>query len=227
VDGFVFDVDGVIADTARLHLAAWRRIAEEEGLSFDERVAGELRGLSREASLRRLLDGRQIPPEEFAEITRRKNAYYLAAVESLGACDALPGAEKLVRDLARLGIRCAAASASRNARAVLERVGVRGLLEAVIDGNDEAASKTGLHRFLLAAAAVGVEPGRCVVVEDSAAGAATARSLGMRVVGVGDPAALCAATLVFESLRGVDARILLKWLGAARSPSASLTTIRQ
>lgn len=209
----LFDVDGVIADTARLHTSAWRRLAEEEGLPFDEDCADALRGLSREASLRRLLDGRPVPDETFAAMTARKNAYYTEALREIGPSDAMDGAAALISEFAAMGIRRAAVSLSRNARAVLDRLELTDRFDAVVDGCVIGAAGDGaLDRYGRAAAALRVEPGRCLVIEDSAGGIAVARNLGMKTVGIGSPERLCAADLVFESLRGVRARNLCRWL---------------
>lgn len=212
IGGFLFDVDGVIADTAIHHLAAWRRIAEEEGLPFDDATARDLRGLPRDASLRRILGSRKIEAARFAALMEKKNACYVAALDALSPADILPGVLTLLGDLAHLAIRVAAVSASRNARTVLARVGLADRFEILVDGEDAFRATNGLHRFLLAAAALRLSPARCVVVEDSQAGVAAARSFGMRVIGLGDPRTLCAATLVFESLRGVRGKPLVKWL---------------
>lgn len=220
VSAILFDVDGVLADTARLHEAAWRRLAEREGLPLDDGTAQSLRGLSREASLRRILGERTVSPDRRQEMMDAKNADYLMLVERLTPDDVLPGARELLDDLADLGIRAAAVSASRNARRVLERLGLAGSLGVIADGEDESRSKTGLHRYLLAAAALHIEPARCAVVEDSAFGIAAARQFGMRTVGIGGRNTLSAATIVFESLRGIDGRCLLHWLSGVEFTEA-------
>jgi beta-phosphoglucomutase len=222
IGAFIFDVDGVIADTADLHKAAWRRLAEDEGFAFDDAAADPLRGLSREASLRRLLGPAEVSPERFAELTDRKNRYYLESLSTLTEADVLPGVRALLCGLGDLGIRLAAVSVSRNARSVLLRIDVVDRFDIVIDGSDLARFETDLRvgqrsslslpRFLQAARILKVEPGRCVVVEDSTSGIAMARTAGMRSVGIGHPDRLCAATMVFESLRGVDAATLIDWL---------------
>jgi beta-phosphoglucomutase len=209
VRAFLFDVDGVLADTARLHEAAWRRLAQREGLPFDHRTARDLRGLSREASLRRILGNRAAAPEHFVKMMDRKNADYLALVAQLTPLDVLPGALRLLKELRRLDLNIAAVSISRNARTVLDRLDLTHYFDAVVDGNDAAPSGDGRHRFLLAAAALHVEPGQCVVVEDSAVGVAAARQFGMKSIGVGDADALCAATMTLESLHDVEAEFLI------------------
>jgi kojibiose phosphorylase len=219
IAAFVFDVDGVLADTAGLHAAAWRRLAGEENVPVDEGLCDAVRGLSREASLRRVLAGREVDAPRAAEMMERKNRYYLELVGRLGPSDALPGGSELLERLRARGLRLAVASASRNARTVLERIGLRERFDVIIDGNDEARSEWGLHRYLLAAAGLRLSPRRCVVVDDSPAGVATAREAGMRTVGVGDPGRLCAATLTIPSLEAADADALLSGL-AGRPESA-------
>lgn len=235
VRAFLFDVDGVLADTARLHEEAWRRIAGREGLAFDDSVARDLKGRSREDSLRRILGNRRIPLDRFNAIMAAKNEEYLRLVDGLTPDDALPGARELLADLNERGIRTAAVSASRNARRVLGRLALAAdggdgppyRLEQVIDGNDEAASAGRLHRYLLAAAALRVDPAHCVVVEDSQAGIAAARQFGMRSIGLGEDTQLIGATLVFESLRGIEGRHLLHWLrgNKDRQVAAPLSTL--
>jgi len=212
IGAFLFDVDGVISDTAKHHTAAWRRLAQEEGLLFDDEIAAELAGLSRTDSLKRLLQGRRLPADRFDQLLDRKNEYYVAALRTLSEADLVPGVLPLLRDLRDAGLRLAAVSLSRNARQVLLRVGVVEAFDAIVDGVDAAKSTSGLNRFLLAARALRVEPGRCVVVEDSVSGVATARSVGMRTVGVGHHDRLCAATVVLESFSGTDASRLIRQL---------------
>ncbi|MFQ5495638.1 MAG: beta-phosphoglucomutase family hydrolase [Phycisphaerae bacterium] len=212
IGAFIFDVDGVIADTAPLHAAAWRRLAEEVGLPFDESLVDVVRGLSRADALNKLLAGRPVDPRAFEEMMARKNRYFVASLETLGPGDLLPGVAPLVDALTRLGVKLAAASVSRNARTVLRRVGLTDCFEAIIDGRDIAEHPGGPGRLALAAAALCVAPRRCIVVEDAAPGIAAARQLGMRTIGIGSPDRLPAADLLFHSLRGVEAGTLLHWL---------------
>jgi beta-phosphoglucomutase len=218
IGAMLFDVDGVLADTATLHTAAWRRLAGEEGLDFDETAAEALRGLPREDSLRRIIGNRQISPERFSELLDRKNGYYSADLKESGEHIVLPGVRLLLAGLGELNVKLAAVSLSRNARTVLLRARLVSHFDVIIDGSDLSESGPGSNRFLLTAKALDVEPSRCVVVEDAAAGIAAARAAGMRSVGIGDYDHLCAATMVLESLRGVDAGTLVFWLGHRSHP---------
>ncbi len=214
VAAFLFDVDGVITDTARLHAEAWRQLAHEKGLEFRPSDGDAVRGLSRDASLRLLLRGRRVAEDAFREMTERKNRYYLEQVRNLSSADMLPGFEALHAELAAQGVKCAAVSISRNARSVLESVGMADRLNAIIDGSDERLAADGCNRYLLAAADLGVEPRRCVVVEDSEAGVRSAKASDMMTIGLGDRRRLSHADLVFESLCGVRSRELLQWIGS-------------
>lgn len=209
IGAFLFDVDGVIADTAALHTAAWKKLADEEGLPFADADAQALRGLSRDDSLRRLLKGRVLAYEQFEEWKNRKNDYYVAALQNLSRKNLLPGLQRFLADLHARKIRLAAVSASRNARRVLDRVDIADRFEAIIDGLDESRATTGLHRYHLAAAALRIVPQRCVVVEDSTAGIALARSAGMKTIGLGDPQRLGAADVTLPSFEMANANDLL------------------
>lgn len=219
VGAVLFDVDGVITDTAERHTAAWRRLAQEEGLEFSDEMANALRGLSREDSLDRLLNGRLLSYDQFASLMERKNEYYVASLQTLTPADTLPGIVELLGYLRDEGIRTAAVSLSRNAQLVLDRVGLFDAFETIIDGLAQARSRGGLHRYLLAAKALRVDPMRCVVLEDSAFGIALARSAGMKTVGLGCARRLCAADVVFESLQGVEPTAVFRALGLM-SPNA-------
>lgn len=212
IRAFIFDVDGVLADTAELHAAAWRRLAEELNLPVLDGLTDAVRGLSRRDAIEKILDGRPVAPQALDEMMARKNGFYLAALAQLGPDSVLPGAARLIDDLRALGLKLAAASVSRNARTVLRQLEIIDAFDAVIDGNDVAAARAGLNQFALAAAALRVAPDRCVVVEDSPTGIASARQLGMKTLGVGDHRRLSAAGVVFESLEGVAAAPLLRRL---------------
>jgi beta-phosphoglucomutase len=205
VDAFLFDVDGVLADTAFLHTQAWARMAAEEGLPFDEDCAAALRGISRESSLLRILNGRTMPDDQFRAMLDRKNRYYVELLSDLSPGDALPGVFRLLDELLKCRIRVAAVSASRNARCVLERIGLVGRFEFIVDGNEESP----FNRYLLAARKMGIMPQHCVVVDDSAAGVVLARREGMCAIGLGMSDDLQAADLVLESLADASVDVIL------------------
>lgn len=215
IDAIIFDVDGVIADTAERHADAWRKLADEEGFVFDEAIADSLRGLSRAASLRRLLGDHEATPDEFKEMMERKNRYYVASLESLSPSDTLPGIERLMRQFAGMNVKVAAASASRNARLVLDRIGLAEQFDAIVDGNEVGRPKPAPDLFARAAARLRIKPNRCVVVEDAAAGVLAAHAAGMRSIGLGDADRLHMATLVLPTLDEIEATALIEMLDAA------------
>ncbi len=183
----IFDVDGVLVRTDALHEKSWRALAEREQLPFPEDLPDKLRGVSRERSLQLVLGGAfgRYTEGQRVAMMAHKNDAFLEAVHAMTPADTLPGVHGLLEELRRTGIRLAAASASRNARAVLDRVDLTTHLDAIIDGHDAPNAKPDPQCFLLAAQKLGVDPAHCVVVEDAPAGVQAALNAGMAVVGVG------------------------------------------
>lgn len=205
----VFDLDGVLVTTDRFHFQAWKELADELRLTFDEQVNHLLRGVSRQQSLRVIYEhnSRQLPPDEqFSEYCDRKNRRYVELVQRMTPDDVLPGAVRLLQALRRADIRCAVASASRNTPLVLDRTGLTAYLDAVADGNDTSRSKPDPQVFLLAAQRLGLQPGDCLGVEDAPAGIEAIRAAGMVAVGIGQHAR--GADLTFDSVAKLSAKVL-------------------
>lgn len=183
----IFDLDGVIVSTDEYHYQGWQRLADEEGIYFDREINQRLRGVSRMASLDILLEKseRRYTEEEKKALADRKNAYYRAQLAALVPEHILAGVMPRLRELKRRGVKIAVASSSRNARTIIERIGLAGFFDATVDGNDISRSKPDPEVFLLAAERVGVPPAQSLVVEDAAAGVEGALAGGMRVLGVG------------------------------------------
>jgi len=198
VEGVVFDLDGVITDTAKYHYQAWKRLANHLGFDLTEEQNEQLKGISREASLERLLaiGGIRADDRQKAEYMRLKNEWYVALLSGMTPGDLLPGVIDWITGFKSRGVGVALASASRNARIVLDRLGVADLFDAVVDGNAGVAPKPAPDLFLLAARKLGVRPQACIVFEDAAAGVQAARAAGMKVVGVGRPDVLAGADAV-------------------------------
>ncbi len=214
----LFDLDGVITDTADLHYRSWQRLADELGLPFDRAINEHLRGLSRPKSLRIVLADRW---EDFAESERaalleRKNRYYLDSVAAMSPADAFGGIPELLGDLRAADVRLAVASSSRNARVVLERLQLLARFDAIADGNDVEHSKPDPAVFLCAARRVEVPPSRCLVIEDAASGIEAARAARMKVVGVGPPERVARADARVERAEDLRADTLLRLLAKAR-----------
>ena len=200
IGAFIFDLDGVLTDTAEFHYLAWKRLAEEEGVPFDRRDNEKLRGVSRRDSLLILLRGRTATEEEIAAMMERKNRYYVALIERMGKEALLPGATEILTALRRMGYKVAVASVSRNTRTVIGRLGLTGLFDAIADGYSVERAKPAPDIFLYAAAALGVSPRECVVVEDAEAGIEGALAAGMLAVGLGPRERVGKAHFVYPSL---------------------------
>ena len=183
----IFDVDGVLVRTDAMHERSWRALAERENVPFPDDLPDKLRGVSRERSLELVLGdafGRYTVRQRTA-LMDQKNAAFLEAVNAMTPADTLPGVRELLEELRTAGIKLAAASASRNARVVLDHIGLTDHLDAIIDGHDAPRAKPDPQCFLLAAEKLGIDPAHCVVVEDAPAGVLAALNAGMKVVGVG------------------------------------------
>lgn len=194
----IFDLDGVLTDTAALHYQAWRRLADEIGVPFDEEDNKRLKGVDRAASLDIILERatRAFDASERRALAERKNRYYGELIGRFTPADLLPGARAGLEILRARGIRVGLASGSRNAATLLERLGITDLFDAVVDPATLARGKPAPDIFLAAAAALGVAPGSCVGVEDAAAGVEAIVAAGMFAIGVGDWHELRAANLV-------------------------------
>jgi len=204
IKAFIFDLDGVLTDTAEYHYLGWKRLAEEEGLPFNRQDNEKLRGVSRRASLELVLKGRKLPEEKMQELMDRKNGYYRRSIESITAQDLLPGAEKLLQQLKELGFKLALASGSKNAPLVVDRLGIASYFDAFAHGGSVEKSKPAPDLFLYAAEKLGVKPRFCVVVEDAEAGIEAAKAAGMATIGIGPPERVGAADLFFPSVAEIN-----------------------
>lgn len=187
IRGFLFDLDGVLVDTAQYHFLAWQRMAAELGIHFGEAENEQLKGVSRAESLNRILawGGKSLSDAEKQHWMTLKNDWYLELVRGMPADDYLPGAHEFLRASRAAGIKVALGSASKNAPLILERLGWIPLFDAMVDGNVVTASKPDPEVFLEGARRLGLMPEECVVFEDSEAGVEAARRGGMKVVGIG------------------------------------------
>ncbi|WP_322821828.1 beta-phosphoglucomutase [Chloroflexus sp.] len=200
IQGFIFDLDGVLTDTAEYHYRAWKRLADELGIPFTHEENEALRGIPRRESLLLLLKGRTYPEAVLSELMDRKNGYYLEFIRELSPRDVLPGARKLLQEIRAAGLKTALGSASKNAREVIERLGIAGLFDAVADGYSVTRQKPAPDLFLHAAALLNLPPSACVVVEDAEAGVEAALAGGFYVVGIGPQERVGRAHVVLPSL---------------------------
>lgn len=198
----LFDLDGVIVDTAVYHYRAWKRLANELGFDFTEEENEKLKGISRVRSLELILEwgGVVKSDEEKAELATRKNEWYVEMVSNMEPEDILPGVAEFLRKVKAAGLKTALGSASKNSGLILEKTGLLPLFDAVLDGNSVTASKPDPEIFLKGAEALGVRPEDCVVFEDAVAGVEAAKAGGMKAVGIGSAEILDKADLVVAGL---------------------------
>ncbi|MFW6230297.1 MAG: beta-phosphoglucomutase [Halanaerobium sp.] len=201
--GFIFDLDGVITDTAEYHYQSWKRLADEEGIDFDREKNERLRGVSRRKSLEIILEGHNVSEEEIKEMMDRKNGYYQELINNIDSEDILTGADSLIAKLKNKGFKIAVASASKNARPVIENLGIKDLFEVISDGNSVENTKPAPDLFLHTAQKLRLKPSECVVIEDAASGIKGALRAGMTVIGVGPAERVGEADYVFESVEDI------------------------
>ena len=184
----LFDLDGVLVDTATFHYLAWKEIADQEGIYFDTHINERLKGVSRMRSLEIILERaeRIYAETEKEALAEKKNTRYVEMLQQLTAADILPGINVFLDELAAAGLKTAVVSASRNAAFILERLGLARRFDTVVSGNDTTRSKPDPEGMLLAAEKLGIKPAECVVIEDAAAGIDAAVEAGMRSLGIGD-----------------------------------------
>lgn len=201
----LFDLDGVIVDTARFHYLAWKRLASQLGFEFSESQNEALKGISRMDSLEIVLKAGQVTlsPEEKLKYASEKNAWYLELCSRMTPDDILPGVLPFIREAKQEGILIGLGSASKNAGTILRSLEITGYFDTIVDGNRITNSKPDPEVFLIGAADLGVEPAYCTVFEDAAAGIEAARRAGMKAVGVGDPAILHEADFVIPGFEGI------------------------
>jgi beta-phosphoglucomutase len=201
--GVIFDLDGVLTDTAEYHYLAWQKLADEEGLPFNREANEALRGVSRRESLMHIVGDKYYPEEKIQEMMERKNRYYVESIENISPKDLLPGALNLLDELKQAGIKIALGSASKNARPVIQKLGIADKIDVIADGFSVQQPKPAPDLFLFAAKELGLEPENCVVVEDAEAGIEAALAANMRAVGLGPESRVGIANLVLPNLEGV------------------------
>ena len=207
IQAVIFDLDGVIVSTDECHYQAWKELADELGLPFDRAANEALRGVSRMASLDLVLGqrSRDFSESDKAKLAEGKNVRYRALLEGLGPADILPGVLPLIDELRSHRIKMAIGSSSKNAPVILERIGLAGTFDAVVDGNRITHSKPDPEVFLTAAVDLALDPAQCVVVEDAIAGVDAATAAGMPVLAVSGAADHPRATWRAPNLAGVRA----------------------
>jgi len=190
-EAVVFDLDGVICHTDHYHYLGWKSVADDLGIPFDETVNNRLRGVSRMESLDIILEkyeGEPLTDDRKNEIAATKNDRYREMLGQMSPADLDPAVRVTLDDLRARGLKLAIGSSSKNAKYILERIGLGGYFDAISDGTNISRSKPDPEVFLKAAEFLGIDPARCVVVEDAVAGIEAGQAAGMYTVSIGDAA---------------------------------------
>ena len=201
----IFDLDGVIVDTAKYHYLAWKRLANSLGFDFTEEDNEHLKGVSRIESLKLILKlgSVELDAAAFDAALVNKNAWYLEDINKIGAEEILPGVSEFLTAVRAKGIKTALGSASKNAVLILQRIGLLDQFDAIVDGNKVANAKPDPEVFLNAAREVNVDPVNCLVFEDAVAGVQAALNAKMKCIGVGEPEVLGHANWVIPNFQNI------------------------
>jgi len=198
----IFDLDGVITDSAEFHFRAWKNLADRLGIYFDREINERLKGVPRMDSLEIILEKDSVPDrysnEEKEALANEKNDEYVSLIKTITPDDILPGILELLNDLKRRGIKTAIASASKNAPMIVERLEVGHLFDFVADAGAIPNQKPAPDVFLVSAENLSILPVDCVGVEDAAAGIVAIKAAGMAAIGIGDKEILKGADMIIE-----------------------------
>ncbi|MCJ7465638.1 MAG: beta-phosphoglucomutase [Maribacter sp.] len=208
--GFIFDLDGVIVDTAKYHYLAWKKLADELGIPFNEEQNEQFKGVSRKRCLEILLamGGITASQSQIEGWLKEKNEDYLSYIQKMDESEILPDVIKVLDYLKDLRIPMALGSASKNARPILEKVKLLTYFDAIVDGNSVTKAKPDPEVFIIAAKNLGIAPKNCVVFEDAQAGIEAANTAGMISIGIGQAQVLSEAQFNFENFTQIDVDFL-------------------
>ncbi|RSK41907.1 beta-phosphoglucomutase [Mangrovimonas spongiae] len=204
--GFIFDLDGVIVDTAKYHFLAWKKLANSIDVDFNKEQNEQLKGVSRVKSLEKILawGNKSISEDEFMSLMAKKNDDYLSYINKMGEDEILPDVPKILNYLKINNQAIALGSASKNARKILEKVNLISSFQAIVDGNDVSKAKPDPEVFLIGAKLLNQKPENCVVFEDSVAGIQAANIANMISIGIGDKNVLHEADYIFKDFTEIS-----------------------
>lgn len=201
----IFDLDGVITDTAEQHYLAWKQLANDLGVPFDKEFNEKLKGVSRMESLQLILENGSLQndftDDEKIELAKKKNDHYVELIEEITPADILPGMKELLHELKENEIKVGLASASKNALSVLNRLEVTQFFDTIVDAATVINGKPDPEIFLKAARELNVEVKNCVGIEDAEAGVQSIKSAGMFAIGVGSPKAMAKADIIVQDTK--------------------------
>lgn len=212
IRGCIFDLDGVIVDTAYYHFLAWKRLAHELGYHLTERDNEKLKGVSRMESLNVILNLAAISLNEEHKqlLANKKNIWFNDYIERMTPDEIFPGVQELVSCMKKAGLRVGLASSSKNAKTVLQQLRIQSEFHAVVDGSMINRTKPDPEIFLLTAEKIGIHPGCCVVIEDAEAGVEAALAAGMKCIGIGSSLMLGKAHKVFPKTSDINLSTLVE-----------------
>ena len=210
--GFIFDLDGVIVDTAKYHFLAWQKLAKSIGIDFSHEQNEQLKGVSRVKSLEKILawGNKTISEDKFNALMASKNDDYLSFIAKMNHEEILPDVPKVLNYLKTQNQPISLGSASKNARQILEKVDLLNQFDAIVDGNDVSKAKPDPEVFLIAAKALNINPEDCIVFEDSVAGVQAANTANMISIGIGEENVLHEADYVFSNFTEIDTAFIDK-----------------
>lgn len=207
---FIFDLDGVLVDTAKYHYIAWKTIGTSFNFNLTETQNEGLKGISRTDSLDLMLEwaGTEMNLEQKEVLLRQKNEHYLELIQEMDRTEILPGVLTILDFAKDNNVPVALGSASKNAQLILKKLDLLPYFDSIVDGTHVTHSKPNPEVFLLGAKNLKTPDNQCVVFEDAAAGVAAAKAAQMVAVGIGDAKELAAADYIFSSLESIDSHLL-------------------
>ena len=203
--GCLFDLDGVIVDTANHHYVAWKSLADELAIPFSEEDNESLKGLSRLDSLECILrlGNLEVSSNKQIELMEKKNQLYLQIIDAIGPDDILPGVKELMLELKNKGIGICLGSSSKNAISILKRIDIFDLFDGIVDGRNLTLSKPDPEVFIKGSKILGLTPSECIVFEDAESGIEAALSGGFFALGIGAEGSLKRAHANVQDLSDV------------------------
>lgn len=216
IKGCIFDLDGVLVDTAKYHYQPWRKLAKQLNFEFTEEENESLKGVNRLDSLKLILGwaGVNVSESLFNELADKKNSWYVEMIEKLNPSDLLPGVLEFLNELKTAGYRIALGSASKNAHLILNKMQIVNYFDAIVDGSSVSESKPNPAVFLKAARLIGLNARDCIVLEDAVSGVEAAKNAGMKVIGIGEAEILTGADIVISGIDEMNIKVLVDLEGS-------------